>query len=66
MYELKKMESYLRMNLLGPGRGLTKVQRNIGLNQRVTASSLMADPTTTYPHTVMLVPGYLEPTTYLP
>jgi len=26
----------------------------------------MANPINTYPHTVMLVPGYLEPTTYIP
>ena len=26
----------------------------------------MANPIKTYPHTVMLVHGYLEPTTYIP
>ena len=32
----------------------------------MTTSSLMANPINTYPHAVMLVPGYLEPTTYIP
>ena len=28
MYELKKMERYLRVNLLGPGHGLTKFEKH--------------------------------------